>query len=40
MAVLTAGTHFVVYMNAKDAKSSQALHSREALAPVLAELNE
>jgi SnoaL-like protein len=39
MALFTAGTHFVVYMNAKDPKPSQELHSREALAPVFAELN-
>ena len=40
MALFTAGTHFVVYMNAKDAKPSQELHSREALAPVFAALNQ
>jgi hypothetical protein len=34
-----ADTHFVVYMNAKDPSPSQELHSREALAPVFAELN-
>ena len=39
MALFTADTHFVVYMNAKDAKPSMELHSREALAPVFAELN-
>src|SRR6202790_3042683 len=39
MALFTADTHFVVYMNAKDPTPSQALHSREALAPVFAELN-
>jgi hypothetical protein len=39
MALFTADTHFVVYMNAKDAKPSQELHSREALAPVFADLN-
>src|SRR5881397_3750217 len=39
MALFTADTHFVVYMNAKDPKPSQELHSREALAPVFAELN-
>ena len=33
-------THFVVYMNARDPKPSQELHSREALAPVFAELNQ
>jgi hypothetical protein len=39
MALFTADTHFVVYMNAKDPKPAQELHSREALAPVFAELN-
>src|SRR6476620_10575438 len=39
MALFTAHTHFVVYMNAKDPKPSQELHSREALAPVFADLN-
>jgi hypothetical protein len=39
MALFTAGTHFVVYMNAKDPTPTQELHSREALAPVFAELN-
>src|SRR5260370_39406753 len=39
MALFTEDTHFVVYMNAKDPKLSQELHSREALAPVFAELN-
>jgi len=39
MSLFTADTHFVVYMNAKDPKPSQELHSREALAPVFAELN-
>src|SRR5580658_5180842 len=39
MALFTADTHFVVYMNARDAKPSQELHSREALAPVFADLN-
>ncbi len=39
MALFTEETHFVVYMNAKDKTSSQELHSREALAPVFAELN-
>jgi hypothetical protein len=32
-------THFVVYMNAKDSKPLQELNSREALAPVFADLN-
>jgi hypothetical protein len=39
MSLFTADTHFVVYMNAKDATPSQELHSCEALAPVFAELN-
>jgi hypothetical protein len=39
MALFTADTHFVVYMDAKDPTPSQELHSREALAPVFAELN-
>jgi hypothetical protein len=39
-ALFTADTHFVVYMNAKSPKPSQELHSREALAPVFAELNQ
>jgi hypothetical protein len=39
MALFTADTHFVVYMNAKDPTSSQELHSRDALAPVFADLN-
>jgi len=39
MALFTPDTHFVVYMNAKDPKPSQELHSREALAPVFDALN-
>src|SRR5690242_2335663 len=39
MALFTTDTHFVVYMNAKESKPSQELHSREALAPVFADLN-
>jgi ketosteroid isomerase-like protein len=39
MALFTSDAHFVVYMNAKDPKPSQELHSREALAPVFADLN-
>ena len=39
MALFTTDTHFVVYMNAKNPKPSQELHSREALAPVFADLN-
>jgi hypothetical protein len=40
MSLFTADTHFVVYMNAKDPMPSQELHSREALAPVFADLNQ
>jgi len=40
MALFTADTHFVVYMNANDPNPSQELHSREALAPVFADLNQ
>jgi hypothetical protein len=40
MSLFTADTHFVVYMNAKDLKPSQELNSREALAPVFADLNQ
>jgi hypothetical protein len=39
MALFTEGTHFVVYMNAKDQTPSIELHSREALAPIFADLN-
>ena len=39
MSLFTEDTHFVVYMNAKDPTPSQEQHSREALAPVFAELN-
>ena len=39
MALFTSDTHFVVYMNAKAPKPSQELNSREALAPVFADLN-
>jgi ketosteroid isomerase-like protein len=39
MALFTPDTHFVVYMSAKDPTPSQELHSREALAPVFADLN-
>jgi len=39
MSLFTPDTHFVVYMNAKDSKPSQELHSCEALAPVFADLN-
>jgi ketosteroid isomerase-like protein len=39
MALFTEDTRFVVYMNAKDPKPSQDLHSRAALAPVFDDLN-
>ena len=39
MSLFTIDTHFVVYMNAKDLTPSQELNSREALAPVFADLN-
>jgi len=39
MALFTSDTHFVVFMNAKAPKPSMDLHSREALAPVFANLN-
>src|ERR1700745_592811 len=39
MSLFAADAHFVVYMNARDPTPSQELHSREALAPVFAELN-
>jgi hypothetical protein len=39
MALFTVDTHFVVYMNANDPNPSQELNSREALAPVFADLN-
>jgi hypothetical protein len=39
MSLFTADTHFVVFMSATDPTPSQELHSREALAPVFAELN-
>jgi hypothetical protein len=40
MALFTADTYFVVYMNGKDPKPSQELQSREVLAPVFAQLNQ
>jgi hypothetical protein len=40
MALFTPDTHFVVYMNAADPTPSQELHSRQALAPVFADLNQ
>jgi ketosteroid isomerase-like protein len=39
ISLFTPDMHFVVYMNAQDPKPSQELHSREALAPVFADLN-
>jgi ketosteroid isomerase-like protein len=39
MSLFTEDTRFVVYMNAKDPTPSMELHSREALAPVFADLN-
>jgi ketosteroid isomerase-like protein len=39
MSLFTEDTHFVVHMNAKDRAPSMELHSREALAPVFADLN-
>jgi hypothetical protein len=39
MALFTPDAHFVVYMDAKNPTPSQELHSREALAPVFADLN-
>ena len=39
MALFTPDTHFVVYMDAKNPTPSQELRSREALAPVFADLN-
>jgi ketosteroid isomerase-like protein len=38
MALFTEDTRFVVFMDAKDPKPSLDLHSREALAPVFADL--
>lgn len=39
MALFTADAHFVVYMNAKNPTPTQEFKSREALAPVFADLN-
>jgi hypothetical protein len=39
MSLFAADAHFVVYMDAKDPGPSQELHSRDALAPVFADLN-
>ena len=38
MSLFTADTHFVVHMNAKDPAPTQELRSRDALAPVFADL--
>jgi ketosteroid isomerase-like protein len=40
MSLFTEDAHFVVFMNAKDPTPSMDLHSREALAPVFADLNQ
>jgi ketosteroid isomerase-like protein len=40
MSLFTTDTHFVVYMDAKDPQPSQELNSRDALAPVFANLNQ
>jgi len=39
MFLFTADTHFIVYMDARDPKPSQEIHSREALAPIFDDLN-
>jgi len=39
MSLFTSDTHFVVYMDAKDPTPSQEYHTRDALAPVFADLN-
>jgi hypothetical protein len=39
LSLFTADTHFVVYMNAREPTPSMDLRSREALAPVFADLN-
>ena len=39
MALFTEDTHFVVFMDAKDPRPSQELHSRAALGPVFDDLN-
>ena len=40
MALFTADTHFVVFMNAKDPTPAMDLHTRQDLAPVFAALNQ
>jgi ketosteroid isomerase-like protein len=39
MSLFTTDTSFMVYMNAKAPTPTQELHSRDALAPIFAELN-
>jgi SnoaL-like protein len=39
MSLFATDTHFAVYMNSKDPTPSQEFYSREALAPVFADLN-
>jgi ketosteroid isomerase-like protein len=39
MSLFTEDAHFVVFMNAKDPTPSMDLHTRDALAPVFADLN-
>jgi hypothetical protein len=39
MSLFTTDTHFIVYMNAKNAEPSQTVTSREGLAPIFADLN-
>jgi hypothetical protein len=40
MSLFTSDTHFVVFMDAKNPNPSIELHSREALAPIFADLNQ
>jgi hypothetical protein len=40
MSLFTADTHFVLFMNAKDSRPSWELRSRDALAPVFADLDQ
>lgn len=39
MTLFTEGAHFVVYMNSKDPNPSLEFNSRDALAPIFADLN-
>lgn len=39
MSLFTTDAHFVVYMEARDPRPSQEMNSRDALAPIFAELN-